>query len=66
MEKQFVVFVVWGERPEAGDNPCEYSFATQAEANAFLLGISECLGWADAATFETAEEAQAYLEEVGT
>lgn len=63
--EQFVLFVVWGERPEAGDKPCKYSFATQAEANAFLLGIDEATGWFDAAIFDTMAEAEQYLDEEG-
>jgi hypothetical protein len=60
------VFVVWGETPSKDESSvCTYEFATPEEARAFELGIDESLGWGDAATFATEEDAQDYLEEVG-
>lgn len=35
------VKVLWG----FDENPQEYSFKTQAEADAFLLGVDESNGW---------------------
>ena len=56
---QFKVFVIRGEDPEVGTEPCEYSFETEAEAVDFH---NEILSQGDAA-FETAEEARAWLEQ---
>lgn len=39
------VWIVWGGAPEPGATPSEYSFATEAEAEAFLLGVQEMDGW---------------------
>lgn len=39
------VHVVWGERPDVGATPTTYSFATEAEAEAFRKGVDEGTGW---------------------
>ena len=36
-----VIKILWG----MGELPEEYSFKTQAEADAFLLGVDESNGW---------------------
>lgn len=38
-------FVVWGEDPEPGARPSIYEFENEAEADAFILGASEVVGW---------------------
>ena len=45
-QEKKTVWVLWGEEPEvAGNEPLKYEFNTQAELDAFLLGISEGDGW---------------------
>lgn len=39
------ISILWGESPEDGDTPTTYKFKTQAELDAFILGISEMDGW---------------------
>lgn len=39
------VYVMWGESPEDDSTPSTYTFATQAEVDAFLLGVAEMDGW---------------------
>ena len=65
MSGQHQIFVVWGESVDKDASPCLYSFNTQGELDAFLLGVDEASGWLEAATFETREEACAYIEEEG-
>ncbi len=40
-DNKIVVKILWG----VDENPSEYSFKTQAEADAFLLGVDESNGW---------------------
>lgn len=40
-------YIIWGEVPEHGAEPVEYEFASEAEVNAFLLGVDEASGWLD-------------------
>lgn len=42
----FKITILWGEAPEPGTEATTYTFATQAELDAFLLGVSEMDGWA--------------------
>lgn len=44
----FDVYVVWGDNPEPGTRPTGYPFATVAERDAFMLGVTEAGGWLDA------------------
>jgi hypothetical protein len=39
------VSILWGECPEHGDEAVTYKFNTEAEANAFRLGIDEMDGF---------------------
>ncbi len=58
------VTIAWGERNSRdNDNPIRtFRFNTEGELDAFLEGVSECLGWFDYATigegymFETVEQ----------
>jgi hypothetical protein len=57
------VTIAWGERNSGNDNPIRtFRFNTEGELDAFLEGVSECLGWFDYATigkghmFETISE----------
>ena len=43
MTKHYVI-IEWGEMPECGSEE-HYTFNTEAELNAFLLGVSEAEGW---------------------
>lgn len=65
MSKKHQVFVVWGEHVDKDASPCLYSFNTQGELDAFLLGLDEATGWSEAATFDNKEEACAFIEEEG-
>jgi hypothetical protein len=38
-------YIIWGESPDEGATPVEYNFQTDAELEAFFLGISEAEGW---------------------
>lgn len=51
-EKAFCVTIRWGSEStqedmyeQQGNEPSEYCFATEAELNAFLLGVDEMDGW---------------------
>jgi hypothetical protein len=39
------VHVLWGKHVEPGDRPRTFSFATEAELNAFRSGMAEAVGW---------------------
>lgn len=39
------ITILWGQSPEEDDEPKTYEFDTQAELDAFLLGIAEMDGW---------------------
>lgn len=45
--KPFKITILWGEAPEPGDEAKTYEFATEAELNAFKLGVKEMDGWAE-------------------
>lgn len=47
MDKRFKTHIIWGSSPAPGDTANEYAFATEAELDAFLLGVSEAEGWLD-------------------
>tara|TARA_X000001036_G_scaffold414509_1_gene429791 strand:- start:1623 stop:1838 length:216 start_codon:yes stop_codon:yes gene_type:complete len=42
---KYKISILWGEEPEIGQKAITYTFNTQAELNAFNLGISEMDGW---------------------
>jgi hypothetical protein len=52
-----IVYIVWGtedvkaaeegEWKEMENSPSEYKFLTELEAEAFLKGVEECIGWMD-------------------
>jgi len=42
----FFVTILWGESPDKDDEPVRYEFNTASERRAFLLGVSEAMGWA--------------------
>lgn len=39
------VTILWGECPEPGDPAKTYTFHTEAEKHAFMLGVAEAEGW---------------------
>jgi len=39
------VSILWGQVPEDDDKPKTYTFDTQAELDAFMLGVKEMDGW---------------------
>lgn len=41
----FKITILWGGMPEPGDTAKTYEFNTQAELDAFQLGIDEANGW---------------------
>lgn len=41
----FKVTYLWAEEPDPGDEARTYTFATQAELDAFNYGVSEANGW---------------------
>lgn len=51
---KFTVTILWGEEQTRRENdPCTYSFKTEAELNAFLKGVDEASGWLE---YEIVEE----------
>lgn len=42
------VHVIWGESPEHGEGVTSYEFASEQEADAFVRGANEAMGWGDA------------------
>jgi len=47
MEKKTVT-IHWGSESTRNENePCSYEFDTEAELNAFLLGVDESTGYMD-------------------
>tara|TARA_Y100001951_G_C11159035_1_gene193678 strand:+ start:426 stop:617 length:192 start_codon:yes stop_codon:yes gene_type:complete len=59
MEK---ITMIWGteavkgiEKPEEGYTKKTYTFDTEAEKKAFLLGVAECDGWYEYATVDELE-----------
>lgn len=45
MSGGFKVTILWGKHPEEGDTGKTYEFDTQAELDAFTLGVEEMDGW---------------------
>ena len=43
--KKYSVWILWGEDPQEDQEPLQYEFNTQAELDAFLMGIEEGDGW---------------------
>lgn len=39
--------IMWGECPEEGQEPVEYSFGSEAEKQAFIQGVYASQGWGD-------------------
>lgn len=58
----FTVHVGWAESPEDGQESSEYTFDTQVERDAFLLGINEASGWAG---WEVLDKRSFYDDEQG-
>lgn len=51
------VRIAWGDSLPKDEMPVEtYSFATEAELNAFMLGVSETEGWMGYTELELDEE----------
>jgi hypothetical protein len=57
----YKISILWGECPEEGQEAITYKFKTQAELDAFNLGISEMDGWNG--LDDTVEEGYIYKEE---
>lgn len=53
------VSILWGKTPEVGDKAVKYDFDTQAELDAFMLGVNEADGWA---AFKEVDEGYVYAE----
>ena len=43
--REFKTTILWGEAPEKGDRAETYTFASQAELDAFLWGVDVASGW---------------------
>lgn len=43
---KYEVVIRWG-MTSSGQEPVTYSFDTEAELTAFMLGVDECDGWLD-------------------
>lgn len=56
MPNKPTVHVLWGGAPEEEATPDTYTFDTEAELNAFLLGIAEAEGWMGYRTGEAINE----------
>ena len=41
----YKISILWGESPEDGQEAITYKFNTQAELDAFTIGIDEMDGW---------------------
>lgn len=54
------VTVVWGESRDEETRPNTYSFETEAEVHAFLLGVAEMDGWAG---YEVVDDGAVYCTE---
>ncbi len=39
------ITILWGQCPEPHEEPTTYEFKTQAELDAFCLGVNEMDGW---------------------
>ncbi len=65
----FKTFIVWGEESTIRENDkesiCGYSFETQAELDAFLLGVDAGCGWMECEVFMSREEAERRVAEAG-
>ena len=59
----FKVYVVWGETLMSDDKIHDYEFATEAEREAFILGVEESNGWLDYFLSIDQAEAEAHLKE---
>jgi len=42
--KKHFVIIQWGEMPDCGSEE-HYTFDSEAELNAFMLGVAEAEGW---------------------
>lgn len=58
--KKSTVEIIWGESPDEEATPSSYSFDTEAELNAFLLGVAEMDGWLG---YETVDEGEVYCRD---
>lgn len=61
MGKQFFVKIIWGSESwrEENPTPCEYSFDTEAELNAFMEGVDAASGYMDYEVVDDSETNQA-------
>ena len=39
------ITLLWAEKPDPGDEATTYTFATEAEYKAFMLGVEAATGW---------------------
>ena len=62
MSKKVKLFALWGKYADSMEIQ-RYSFATQAEADAFAYGACECLGWNNCDFFTTKADAEDALEQ---
>ena len=44
-KNNYKITILWGQCPEPHQEPITYKFETQAELNAFMLGVDEMDGW---------------------
>jgi hypothetical protein len=56
------ITILWGQCPEPHQEPITYKFETQAELDAFCLGVNEMDGWLG---YEEIEEGYLTNAEVG-
>jgi hypothetical protein len=54
--KRHNVKIIWGS-DSGNSKPCSYSFNTEAELEAFLLGVDESNGWMDYEVLEADDHA---------
>ena len=62
MSKKVKLFALWGKFADSMEIQ-KYSFATQAEADSFAYGASECFGWQNFGFFKTKAAAKDALEQ---
>ena len=65
MSKHYA-YIVWGCPSTVQDNPdvAVYAFDTQQERDAFLYGVDEASGYLEYESFDSEEEAEAYIKDV--
>ena len=60
MIAKYKISILWGQTPDDGQKAITYSFNTQAELDAFNLGVGEMDGWLG--LDDTVEEGHVYRE----